>query len=110
MIGAIIVLAAVLVVMMAADAIKEGTKMNAIAAIAGKYLEPIQIALPEFQKHGNAIADYDIQLLSDGSNVVVLFKEAGIPAGIRGSPRGFPGFEVELEALSGKIVRANFVR
>ncbi|WP_419729604.1 hypothetical protein [Lichenicola sp.] len=110
MIAAIKILAAVSIVMMAAYAYGEGTRMNAIAAIAGKYLEPIQIAVPEFQKHGYDIADYDIQLISDGSNVVVLFKKAGTPAGFRGSPRGFPGFEVELEAATGKIVRANFVR
>jgi hypothetical protein len=84
--------------------------MNQIAAISSDNFRAIQAAMTAFAENGLSIAGYEINVFEEANRFIVLFKKAGLSAGYRGSPPGFPGFEVELDASNLNIVKSNFVR
>jgi len=86
-----------------------------IIAISGGNFQVIQTAVAEFLKRRSSIGgfnmlDYDIKLFSKDEVFIVLFQKAALSPGFRGSPEGFPGFEVEIEPSSLEIRKARFVR
>jgi len=69
----------------------------------------IQKAVEVFQRHDVEIADYKIEVVSEGDSIVIIFTDKMQEPGVRGSV-GKMGFEVELKAQDQKVVRSNFVR
>ncbi len=89
--------------------------MMLLSEISGRNFQIIETAVAEFHKKGSSIGglnmlDYDIKLFSKDDVFIVLFQKAGLSPGFRGSPGGFPGFEVEIEPSRLEIKKANFVR
>jgi len=86
-----------------------------IAEISGRNFKVIQKAAEEFLTKASSISglsilDYEINVFEKGELLIVIFQKAGLSRGFRGSPNGFPGFEVSIEASSLDIKSANFVR
>jgi hypothetical protein len=85
--------------------------MEVLASIDGKYLKPIEVAVKEFKAKGLNPDDYKIMVMKKNDDVVVVvFSWTGTPQGFRGSPKGFPGYEVEINTKAGRVVRKNFSR
>jgi len=89
------------------------TPMGHISGIA---LAAILAAMPEIQKFGMDVRDYNLDVHEAGDHIVVLLEYKELhPAmknatGVRGSRGLRPSFSVALEKASLKPVRANFVR
>lgn len=85
--------------------------MDVLASIDGRYLKPIEMATKELKVKGLNPDDYKIIVLKKNDDaVVVVFSWVGTPQGFRGSPKGFPGYEVEIDTKAGHVVRKNFSR
>ncbi|NBJ13031.1 hypothetical protein [Microvirga arsenatis] len=89
------------------------TPMGHISGIA---LAAILAAMPEIQKFGMDVKDYNFRVSDAGDYIVVFLEYKELhPAmknatGVRGSRGLRPSFSVALEKASLKPVRANFVR
>jgi hypothetical protein len=96
---------------MAKPSVERCLAMEIVASIAGVYVKPIEIAVKEFTEKGLNPEDYKIEVIKENDHwVVVVFSWMNAPQGQRGSPRGFPGYEVEIDMKTGKVIRQNFSR
>lgn len=76
--------------------------------ISGRNLQAIQAAMPEFNRRGGQLKDYEISVREDGFYVVVSFMLTERPEGLRG---GLPGeFDVYLNKNDLSFVRVGYQR
>jgi hypothetical protein len=107
----IILVSILLSIPLATHSIGKEYKMDVLASIDGKYLKLIEMAVKEFKTIGLNPDDYKITVMKKNDDaVVVVFTWSGTPQGFRGSPKEFPGYEVEIDTETGHVVRKNFSR
>ena len=78
----------------------QGSSLLAIRAAASVFL----------QSHKAELADYKIEVVSDGDSTVVIFADKDREPGARGHRAGRPGFEVEFNPDDLTVLRSNFLR
>ena len=62
-----------------------------------------------FQKHKLDLKEYKIEVIGEGSSIIVIFSDKERIVGSRGST-GKLGFEVELNSNDLQVIRSNFIR
>jgi hypothetical protein len=77
--------------------------------IQGNSFLAIQTAMKVFQRHNPDLTQYKINVVREGSALVIIFADKDRPAGTRGSV-GKLGFEVAMNAQDLRVLRSNFVR
>lgn len=88
-----------------------GNLMNIIASFEGRYFPSIILATNEFRKTGLNLDNYRITLIEEGGDLLLIgFSWKDKPQGLRGSPKEFPGFEVEVDVQANQVKRKNFSR
>lgn len=92
------------------------TQRTPMGQITGTALAAILAAMPEIQRFGMDVKDYNFRVSDAGDYIVVFLEYKELhPAmknatGVRGSRGLRPSFSVVLEKASLKPVKANFVR
>ena len=79
-------------------------------SIQGTSFLVIQEALPEFAHTKLDIADYRLTVFAEGNSYIVTFTDRDAPLGGRGSPGTRPGFQVEMDRASLKILNSSYMR
>jgi hypothetical protein len=80
-----------------------------VGTMRARNYAPMQRAVAVFQQKGLDLAGYELELLSEGPSLTVLFADEKRDPGMLGS-QGLPGFEVVFNAADLALVRSNFVR
>jgi hypothetical protein len=89
----------------------EDNKMDVLATIDGKYVRPIDIAMREFFATNLNPDDYTISVIKKNNDLIIVnFSWSNKPQGFRGSPKGLPGYEVEIDMKEGRVLRKNYTR
>jgi hypothetical protein len=93
-----------------AEQMNSMTNIRQIASFSGNYLLPIKHAYHEFSKTGLNANDYMINILESDSEVIISFEYKNLPKGFRGSIQGTPNFQVEIDKVSGQVLRSSYGR
>jgi hypothetical protein len=85
-------------------------QIEVLDTIQGSSFLAIQVAIGVFKAHNPDLSQYKISVVRQANSVVVIFSDKNAQPGERGSSGGQPGFEVELDANTLRVLRSNFVR
>ncbi len=79
-------------------------------SVSGKDFTNLSIAVREFRKRQLDVSLYRIELVQEGDLITAIFSDRQAVPGTLGIRTRVPGFEVAMEAPSGKVLSANFTR
>ena len=84
-------------------------QMQSLGSLEARHYPVLQRGVTVFAQRGLDLGAYQIQLVSEGATLAVLFADRTREPGTKGST-GQPGFEVVFDAADLSVLRANFVR
>lgn len=84
--------------------------IHELDSIQGTSLLVIQGALPEFAQTKLNITDYRLTVFAEGNSLIVTFTDRDVPLSGRGSPGQRPGFQVEMDRGSLKVLNSSYMR
>jgi hypothetical protein len=91
-------------------AMTQTDQLGVDAELPGRSLKWIRIAEREFARQGLDLDKYTVTVFEEDDSVSVILRAVDQPRNVRGSGGSYPGYEVEINKRTKKIVRANYVR
>jgi len=79
-------------------------------SIQGTSFLAIQEAIPVFAQTKLHIADYRLTVFGEGSSLIVTFTDRDAPMSGRGSPDQHPGYQVEMDRATLRVLNSSFMR
>jgi hypothetical protein len=92
------------------EALLSDKDKKVLDAIQGAHFAAIKAAVKVFRRRIPNLAPYKIEVVREGSSLVVIFTDKEGNSDDRGNPGTRPGFEVEIDSRDMSVLRSNFVR
>jgi hypothetical protein len=84
--------------------------IHQLDSIQGMSFLAIQGALPEFTQTKLNIVDYRLTVFAEGNSLIVTFTDRDAPLSGRGSPGKRPGYQVEMDRASLRVLNSSYMR
>lgn len=79
--------------------------------LSGSYAKYISIACAEFEKRLDVNwQDYNVTVTTTDDYVHVNFSAKNMDPGLRGAPKGAPGFDIKIRKKGYEVMESQFVR